>query len=59
MTILLPKENLLDWILGLLGKKRGYVVPKMSRETVEKYGRNMLIRAKKESFIRALLRRKK
>ena len=55
MTIALPKHNLGDRILSLLGKRRAVHIPTASYKT---HGPYVYSQAMRESFIRALLRAK-
>ncbi|MEE8431311.1 MAG: hypothetical protein V3S16_08685 [Candidatus Desulfatibia sp.] len=55
MTIKLPKENIFDRILKVMGKKRGYKIP---WEAYEKLGPYVYAIAEKESFWKALFRPK-
>jgi hypothetical protein len=52
MTIRLPKPNVFDDILRLLGKRRAvYIPPNIDKE----FGPYSIIVAKKESFIKAII----
>ena len=52
MTIRIPKPDIFDDILRLLGKRRAvYIPPKADEE----FGRYSIVVAKKESFIKALI----
>ena len=52
MTIRLPKPDVFDDILRLLGKRRAvYIPPNVDKE----FGPYSIIVAKKESFIKALI----
>ena len=55
MTIVMPKKNILDKILQLCGKERGIEVP---REPYKKHGPYVHIKAKHESFWKALFEKK-
>jgi hypothetical protein len=55
MTITVPKDNFLDKILHLFGKRRAF---KMPESVYNKYGPYVYAHAIKESFWRALLRHK-
>lgn len=55
MTIKIPEPNILDKILKLFGKKRGFVIPK---DVYQKFGPYVYGIAKRESFWKALLRSK-
>ncbi len=54
MTIKIEKPGLADMILNLFGKSRQVVVP----EDVYKHGPHTYIHAKRESFWKALFRKK-
>jgi hypothetical protein len=58
MTIRVPQENIFDKILKKLGKKRRIILPENIDKIYEKYGPYTQICAKKERFIKALLRTK-
>ena len=55
MTIKLPKKNVCDKFLSLIGKKRALRIPP---GIYEKFGPYVYGQAEKESFWRALARRK-
>jgi hypothetical protein len=52
MTIRLPKPDVFDKILKLLGKKRAVYIP---RSVYKEFGPYITIVAKKEPFIKALI----
>ena len=58
MTIRIPKKNILDRILLIIGKERDIVIPEEAGEIYEKYGPYVYIKAKRENFWKALLRKK-
>ena len=58
MTIQLPPDNLLDRILKVLGKRREIIIPRQLDKTTKQFGHHAIIRAKKESFLTALFKRK-
>jgi len=58
MTIRVPQEDFFDKILKKLGKKRRIIFPENIDKIYEKYGPYTQVRAKKESILRALLRKK-
>ncbi len=58
MTILQPKPNILDKILAVLGKNREVIIPKDLDKTYAEFGPYVLIEARKESFIKALFRKR-
>jgi hypothetical protein len=58
MTIRIPKKNILDRILLIIGKERDIVIPGEAGKIYEKYGPYVYIKAKRESFWKALLRKK-
>ena len=53
MTVLMPKPNIADKALKILGKKRGVIFP---HKAIEIFGQHVYARAHKESFWKALLR---
>jgi hypothetical protein len=55
MTIKLPETNIFDMFLHLIGKKRGVFIP---NKAYNNYGHHVYAIGKKESFWKALLRRK-
>lgn len=56
MTIKLPKKTLADKFLKLLGKKRGVIIPVISREMSSQ---DIYMKAKLENFWIVLFRSKK
>lgn len=58
MTIKLPEKNILDKILTILGKERDIVAPENTDESYTKYGPYVYIKAKRESFWKALLKKR-
>lgn len=54
MTIKIQEPNILDKILGLFGKKRGFVLPK--ENPYEKYGPYVTFSVPRENFFNALFR---
>lgn len=56
MTIRMPPLSLGDRLLRILGKRRAVFVP---AGAYEKFGPYVTLRATKESFFRALLRRRR
>lgn len=57
MTIRIPKKNVLDQILELLGKEREVIVPEGSDKIYKDLGAYVQVKAKRESFIKALFRK--
>jgi hypothetical protein len=55
MTIKIPKKTIGDRVLKALGKKRGVRIP---TETYSQFGPYVYATAKKENFVKALLRPK-
>ncbi|MEA3361179.1 MAG: hypothetical protein U9R17_17475 [Thermodesulfobacteriota bacterium] len=55
MTIKLPQPNILDRFLHFIGKKRGIIIP---TKAYRNYGQYVYATGKKESFWKALFRRK-
>jgi len=55
MTIKIPKKTIGDKVLKALGKKRGVHIP---AETYKEFGPYAYAAAKKENFLRALIRPK-
>jgi hypothetical protein len=53
MTIKIPKPSIADKIRKLMGKKRGVILPSGEHEKLGPYTYSV---AKKESFLKALLR---
>ena len=58
MTVRIPPENLLDKILNILGKERKVIIPKEVGKIYKEKGPYVQIKGKRESFFRALLRKK-
>lgn len=58
MTIRVPKRNILDKLLAIFGKERDIVVPKDIEKTYNKLGPYVIIKTKRESFWKALFRKK-
>ena len=63
MTILIPKKNIFDRLLKMLGKKRGVNIESafvQQRKFTSKYGYSPggIFLVRKESFFKALLRSK-
>ena len=58
MTIRMPKENVADWILKALGKKRGVKIPDGIFEKFDPQKVDVYVIAQKESFWKALFRSK-
>jgi hypothetical protein len=58
MTLILPKKNILDKILTLLGKER---LPDMKGvgDIFQRLGKYAIIRIRYESFFKALFRKNK
>lgn len=54
MTIRKPPENFQDKILRLLGKERRLTLPKGADEFMKNLGAYVLVKAKRESFFKAL-----
>jgi hypothetical protein len=54
MTIRIPEDNILDKILKLFGKKREFIVPEEAEKIYKELGPHVQIKAKKESFFKAL-----
>ena len=57
MTIRTPPDNFLDNFLRIIGKKRMVIIPENLDKVYEKYGPHIQIQAKKENFIKTILRR--
>lgn len=57
MTLKIQEPNILDKILGLLGKKRGFVLPE--NNSYQKWGSYTTYLISRENFFRALFRPKK
>jgi len=57
MTIRIPPENFLDKVLKLLGKERQAIMPEEAGKIYEEKGPYVQIKAKREGFFKALLRR--
>jgi hypothetical protein len=55
MTIKIPKENFIDKLLALIGRKRAVHIP---TEAYKKFDQYVYAKAKKESLWRALFRSK-
>ena len=58
MTIKAPRKNIFDKILAVLGKQRDTIVPENTDESYRKYGPYVYIKAKRESFWKALLKKR-
>jgi len=58
MTIKIPQENILDKILKIFGKERKIITPSEVDKIYHEFGPYVQIKAKKESFFKALFRRK-
>lgn len=58
MTVRIPPENLLDKILNILGKERKIIIPQEAGKIYKEKGPYVQIKGKRESFFRALLRKK-
>jgi hypothetical protein len=58
MTIRVPPENLLDKVLKLLGKERRVILPKKADKIYKDLGPHVQIKGKRESFLKAFLRKK-
>ena len=58
MTIRKPPENILDKILKLFGKEREVIMPDEAGKVYRDIGPYVQIRGKRESFFKALLRRR-
>ena len=58
MTIKIPQENILDKILKLMGREREIIIPKEANQIYKDKGPYVQIAAKRESFFRALFRKK-
>ena len=56
MTIKTPPDNILDKILKIMGKERRIVMPEDIGQTEKKLGPYVTVKAKKESFWKALFR---
>jgi hypothetical protein len=54
MTIRIPDDNILDKILKLFGKEREIIVPEGAEKIYKELGPHVQIKAKKESFFKAL-----
>ena len=57
MTLRIPPENFLDKVLKLLGKERQVIMPVEAGKIYEEKGPYVQIKAKREGFFKALLRR--
>jgi len=55
MTLKFPEPNMLDKFLHFIGKRRGVTIP---ANLYKNYGQYVYAKANKESFWKALLRRK-
>ena len=58
MTVKAPRKNIFDKILAVLGKQRDIIVPENTDESYRKYGPYVYIRANRESFWKALFKKK-
>jgi len=58
MTIRIPDDNIFDKVLHLLGKKRQVIAPEGADKIYKEYGPHVQIRGEKESFFKALFRKK-
>ena len=58
MTIRIPDDNILDNILHLLGKNRQVIIPEGADKIYKEYGPHAQIKGEKESFFKALFRKK-
>jgi hypothetical protein len=58
MTIRVPPENIWDRILKKLGKERRVHLPENSAAVYQDLGPYVQIKGKRESFLKALFRRK-
>ena len=57
MTIRISPENFLDKVLKLLGKEKQVIMPEEAGKIYEEKGPYVQIKAKREGFFKALLRR--
>jgi len=58
MTIRAPEKNILDKILAIFGKERDIIVPENTNELYKKQGPYVQMVAKRESFLKALFRKR-
>lgn len=58
MTIKIPPENIFDKILHIFGKKRKIIVPEEADQIYKELGPYAQIKGKRESFWKALFRKK-
>ena len=58
MTIKVPQKNILDKILALFGKERDIIGPESTGELYEKFGPYVYAKGKRESFWKALFKKK-
>lgn len=58
MTVKIPPENILDKILKLMGKERRVLLPEETDEIYKDKGPYVQIKARRESFLKALMRSK-
>jgi hypothetical protein len=56
MTIKIPKKNIFDKILNMLGKERKIVISRDVKETYDRFGPYVQQKVKKESFVKALFK---
>jgi len=59
MTIRLPKKYLLDKILKIFGRGRKNIIPRDAEKIYQDFGPYIQLKSKKESFLRAIFRKKK
>jgi len=57
MTIRLPPDNFLDYILAIFGKKRKIIMPENINQIEKQLGPYVTIQARKEKFFKALFHR--
>jgi hypothetical protein len=58
MTIRIPPENFLDKLLKLLGKERKVIAPDGIGKIFEKMGPFVQVKLKRQSWIKAMFRKK-
>ena len=59
MTIQIPPGTIIDRIfLKVFGKRRGIIMPNHLDNTINQFGHHVIIKTKKESFLKALFKRK-
>ena len=59
MTIKMPKKNIIDRVLEIIGKKRETVIPENTGELYRKFGPYIYIMAKKEMILKTLYKKRR